>query len=191
MAKAVDIQALLAAVALHIVAEIPGMVRSRHRLGEPPHSFSEVQTSYGFPTPPASAAEPSTRGPNVAVRSWTATADCGTVGKSVARNAFAEAPEAPRQYGNAICFLANYAAAKKPAKLYAREEEPGDWVEGKGSAQSLRPVRDALMTGDLRPFYVGWLRAAIEGSADDDVEPPVPPGLAKLPMGLNAFTGFR
>lgn len=75
-------------------------------------------------------------------------------------------------------------------EFYAHEDVPGEWVEGEGWVQSLRPLRDALMTGDLRPFYLGWLRAAIEGSVDDDVEPPVPPGLAKLSAALKAFADF-
>lgn len=41
----------------------------------------------------------------------------------------------------------------------ANEEAPGDWVEGEGWLPSLRPVRDALLAGDLRPFYLGRLRA--------------------------------
>jgi hypothetical protein len=74
----------------------------------------------------------------------------------------------------------------------ARDEEPpGEWMEGEGWLQSQRPVRDLLLAGDLRPFYLGWLRAAIQGALDDDdVEPPVPPGLGKLSAALKSFAEF-
>jgi hypothetical protein len=71
------------------------------------------------------------------------------------------------------------------------EEPPAEWVEGEGWLQSLLPVRDSLMAGDLRPFYLGWLRAAWQGVVeDDDVEPPVPPGLGKLSGSLKSFAEF-
>ncbi|MGH7136447.1 MAG: hypothetical protein ACREHD_11960 [Pirellulales bacterium] len=73
----------------------------------------------------------------------------------------------------------------------ANDETSGDWVEGEGWLPSFRPVRDALLAGDLRPFYLGWLRAAIQGSTEnDDAEPPVPPGLGKLPAALKALANF-
>jgi hypothetical protein len=73
----------------------------------------------------------------------------------------------------------------------AKEEAPADWVEGQGWLQSLRPVRDALLAGDLRPFYLGWLRAAVQGEGGDDkVEPPVPPGLGKLSAALKSLAEF-
>lgn len=71
------------------------------------------------------------------------------------------------------------------------EDSPGEWLEGEGWLQSLLPVRDALLAGDLRPFYLGWLRAAWQRSVeDDDVEPPVPSGLRKLSEPLKAFAEF-
>lgn len=71
------------------------------------------------------------------------------------------------------------------------EDSPGEWVEGEGWLQALLPVRDAILAGDLRPFYLGWLRAAWQGAVDDDgVEPPVPPGLDKLDGPLKSFAEF-
>ncbi|HVX14885.1 MAG TPA: hypothetical protein VHC22_27090 [Pirellulales bacterium] len=71
------------------------------------------------------------------------------------------------------------------------EEPPHDWEEGERWLPLLRPVRDALMTGDLRPFYLGWLRAAEQGLLDDDaVEPPVPPGLGKPDGAIQALVDF-
>ncbi|HVA46211.1 MAG TPA: hypothetical protein VNH11_07545 [Pirellulales bacterium] len=74
---------------------------------------------------------------------------------------------------------------------FVAQEEPGDWVEGAACLPSLRPVRDALLAGDLRPFYLGWLRAVVQGSVDDEeVEPPVPPGLGKLSPALQSLADF-
>ena len=51
-------------------------------------------------------------------------------------------------------------------------------------------VRAELAAGDLRPLYVAWLAAygawereedVFDRDADDDLEPPVPPGLARSP----------
>ncbi len=73
----------------------------------------------------------------------------------------------------------------------ANEDSPGEWMEGEGWLQALLPVRDALLAGDLRPFYLGWLRAAWQGAVeDDDAEPPVPPGLDKLNGPLKSFAEF-
>jgi hypothetical protein len=71
------------------------------------------------------------------------------------------------------------------------DEPPDEWVEGDRWLPALRPLRDALMAGDLRPFYLGWLRAAQLGLLDEDaVEPPVPPGLGKLGGALDALADF-
>jgi hypothetical protein len=73
----------------------------------------------------------------------------------------------------------------------ANDEEAAGWVDGEGWLRSLRPVRDALLAGDLRPFYLGWLRAAWQGAVDeDDIEPPVPPGLGKLSAPLKSLAEF-
>lgn len=58
-----------------------------------------------------------------------------------------------------------------------------DDVFGENWMEVLLPLRDELLGGDLRALYLGWL--ACVGSdfgelADDDVEPPVPPGLGQL-----------
>jgi hypothetical protein len=52
------------------------------------------------------------------------------------------------------------------------------------------PIRDHLISGDLRPLYVIWLAiAAIQGD-DDTLEPPVPAGLATLPDCLMSLAAF-
>jgi len=60
-------------------------------------------------------------------------------------------------------------------------------------------VRAELAAGDLRPLYVAWLAAygvwerdedAFDRDADDDLEPPVPPGLATLTAAQRALADF-
>jgi hypothetical protein len=72
---------------------------------------------------------------------------------------------------------------------FRSEDESGDWDEDDGSElASLIPLRADLMNGDLRSLYLGWLAAAQSGVLDDeDVEPPVPPGMKKLSASLQSL----
>lgn len=52
-------------------------------------------------------------------------------------------------------------------------------------------ARGSLRRGDLRLLYLAWLVALVRGDVDDDdVEPPVPPGLDHLDEPLKAFVAF-
>jgi hypothetical protein len=60
-------------------------------------------------------------------------------------------------------------------------------------------VRAELAAGDLRPLYLAWLAAygtwerdedAFGREADNELEPPVPPGLGKLTAGQRALADF-
>jgi hypothetical protein len=60
-------------------------------------------------------------------------------------------------------------------------------------------VRSELAAGDLRPLYLAWLAAygawerdedAFDRDADDDLEPPVPPGLGALTAAQRALADF-
>lgn len=68
-------------------------------------------------------------------------------------------------------------------------EEEGDYEEdGEGWLASIIPVRADLAAGDLRALYLGWLLCAQAGQLDDeDVEPPVPPNLARPTASLGAL----
>ena len=74
-----------------------------------------------------------------------------------------------------------------------QEEEPaGEWAEGEAWMPALVSLRSDLMRGDHRALYLGWL-AGIPMRADDDEDegqPPVPPGLAKLSAPLHALADF-
>jgi len=76
---------------------------------------------------------------------------------------------------------------------FISEDEDGyeeDWAEN-GFLASIIPVRAALMHGDLRALYLGWLFCAQNGDFDGlALEPPVPPGLGELSDSLDSLTGF-
>jgi hypothetical protein len=74
---------------------------------------------------------------------------------------------------------------------FRSEDEVGDWEEGEGYMASLIPLRAELMNGDLRCLYLGWLLCAqYEELDEEEMEPPVPPGLAKLSAPLQEFADF-
>jgi hypothetical protein len=73
------------------------------------------------------------------------------------------------------------------------QEEGGmmGWVEGEGWLPRLLPLRDDLLSGDLRLLYLAWLRLCpnlVEyGEDEDPLEPPIPPHLGTLTPPLNTF----
>jgi hypothetical protein len=71
------------------------------------------------------------------------------------------------------------------------DEESGEWQEGEGQLSSMISVRAELARGDLRALYLGWLlRAQVQELDDEDIEPPVPPGLGQLSVSLESFASF-
>jgi hypothetical protein len=79
------------------------------------------------------------------------------------------------------------------------QEEGGDWVDGEPWMPELIGIRAELMRGDLRALYIGWLSSLRDrfghdvddlDEAEDELEPPVPPGLARLSPPLKALTDF-
>lgn len=74
------------------------------------------------------------------------------------------------------------------------EDESGDWEgDEEPKAHSLGRIRDELMAGDKRALYLGWLNAVCQDYTDvedDDVEPPVPPGLLDLSPALTDLADF-
>jgi hypothetical protein len=93
------------------------------------------------------------------------------------------------------CCVGDSAAAwEKDGKVllsFTSDEEGGDWVEGEGELASLIPVRAELMRGDRRLLYLGWLLCVQNQEVEEeDVEPPVPPGLGKLSGPLESCAEF-
>ena len=95
----------------------------------------------------------------------------------------------------AYCAGTSVSAREKAGKVIIRfssEDDAGDdWVEGSGQLAGLIAVRDGLLRGDLRALYLGWLLLAQTGELEDeDLEPPVPPGLGKLNAALEGMADF-
>ncbi len=77
--------------------------------------------------------------------------------------------------------------------LRSSPEEGGGWEQGQGYLAPMLPLRAELLAGDLRCLYLGWLSFVQHGWAKDEdaiVEPPVPPGLAKLTGPLKELAEF-
>jgi hypothetical protein len=75
-------------------------------------------------------------------------------------------------------------------RFEVNDEEP-DLVDGAGWLTSLLPLRNELLSGDLRSLYIGWLAHAWAGNlSDEEEEPPVPPGLRSLSPALDALADF-
>ena len=73
----------------------------------------------------------------------------------------------------------------------SEDEEGDDWVEGEGHLSSLISIRAELARDDLRGLYLGWLLSPQGGGLDDDEpEPPVPAGLARLSASLEGLVEF-
>ena len=112
-------------------------------------------------------------------------------------------PEAASAYGDGEAL--SLKAKKEHVVLeFSSQDESGDeWTEGEHWMPSLISLRAELMRGDYRALYLGWLASLPsrgrddgddwdEEDADDDdrLEPPVPPGLAKLSAPLRAPAEF-
>lgn len=55
--------------------------------------------------------------------------------------------------------------------------------------ERLAPLRDELLSGDLRPLYLGWLAGVTAGEVDNDtVGPEMPPGMGQLSVAQQALT---
>ncbi|HYH99832.1 hypothetical protein [Hyalangium sp.] len=64
-------------------------------------------------------------------------------------------------------------------------------VQGEGWLASLLPLRQELLSGDLRALYLGWLAGVAFGRVGaDEEEPPVPAGLGALSAALTALADF-
>ena len=74
------------------------------------------------------------------------------------------------------------------------DEEGGRWITDEEAAAwmpALLPLRAELAAGDQRALYLAWLAAVgAELLEDEDVEPPVPPGLGRLSASLETLADF-
>lgn len=70
------------------------------------------------------------------------------------------------------------------------DEDGGNWFEGEARLSALAPLRDDILNGDYRMLYLAWLLAAAANDIDEELEPPVPPGLKGLSAPLAEFVRF-
>jgi hypothetical protein len=75
---------------------------------------------------------------------------------------------------------------------FESDQDPDDeWLEPEGVLSSLILLRSDLLRGDYRSLYLGWLLCAQTGQLDEeDLEPPVPPGLNELTASLASLAEF-
>jgi hypothetical protein len=74
---------------------------------------------------------------------------------------------------------------------FTSETDDSEWEEGEGWLSSLISLRADILYGDYRSLYLAWLFCAqMEELEDDELEPPVPPNLAKLNAPLKSFVDF-
>jgi hypothetical protein len=72
------------------------------------------------------------------------------------------------------------------------EDEDGDELcDGEGRLASIVPVRAELAAGDKRLLYLAWL-LCVQGREldEEEVEPPIPPGLGELSGPLRSLADF-
>ncbi|MGN6368108.1 MAG: hypothetical protein ACTHN5_07605 [Phycisphaerae bacterium] len=77
--------------------------------------------------------------------------------------------------------------------VFESGDESGDWDGEEVTMAELAPIREEVLSGDLRPLYLGWLAGISDPYADiedDALEPPVPAGLKSLTPAQKAFATF-
>lgn len=101
------------------------------------------------------------------------------------------APKTAAGYKAGDC-LSHTSRADHVVLSFCSEDEEGDgWAEGDGWLASMIPIRAALMSGDHRALYLGWLLAVQSDEVDEDtLEPKVPPGLGELDGSLAQLVDF-
>lgn len=73
--------------------------------------------------------------------------------------------------------------------IWRDEIEADDWLDGSGLLTRLSPLREDILRGDLRLFYLVWLMAVEDELVEDEAIEPLP-GLAPLSPGLTAAADF-
>lgn len=74
---------------------------------------------------------------------------------------------------------------------FEADDENGEDVEGEKWLASLLPLREELLSGDLRCLYLGWLAGMRDEESREGAEaPPIPPGLRSLSSAQTALADF-
>ncbi len=100
-------------------------------------------------------------------------------------------PETAAAFKASDCFSCRHRGDHVVLSFRSEDEEDYEWAEGEGWLSSLLPIRAALMHGDYRSLYLGWLLAVQAEEVDEDaLEPAVPPGLSELDAPLDQLAQF-
>jgi hypothetical protein len=100
-------------------------------------------------------------------------------------------PKTARLYCSGECASVREKKGKVMLTFVSEDGDGGEWVDGEGQLSSMISVRSELASGDLRCLYLGWLLNVQHGDLDDDdIEPPVPPGLSRLSASLESLAAF-
>lgn len=100
-------------------------------------------------------------------------------------------PQAVRPYADCDGLSLRHNGERVILTFEADTDDRGDWSEGEGQLARLLPLRADLARGDLRALYLGWLACLrTEEPDEEELEPPVPPGLAQLNGPLAALAEF-
>ncbi len=95
------------------------------------------------------------------------------------------------EYGAGSSLSSHHTGNQVIVSFTAEEVEEDEWEDGEGWLASLVQVRTALMRGDHRALYLGWLLAVQADEVDDDTpEPAVPTGLGRLDAPLKHLAQF-
>ncbi len=74
---------------------------------------------------------------------------------------------------------------------FEAQSEMDDWDDGTGWMGSLLSLRSDLLRGDRRCLYLGWLLCVqCDEFSEEELEPPVPPGLGQLSAPLHSLIEF-
>ena len=100
-------------------------------------------------------------------------------------------PKTAQMYCPGRGAFANEKNGKVILTFDSEDEDGGEWIEGEGLLSSLISVRAEIAGGDLRGIYLGWLLCVQNDELDEEeIEPPVPPGLGKLSASLESLVDF-
>lgn len=94
-------------------------------------------------------------------------------------------------YCNGDNFSAHLSNDKLILDFSSESEDAGEWEEEGLRLSPFLSLRSDLSRGDLRCLYLAWLsNLQNEDYDDEELEPPVPPGLAQLSPVLINFADF-
>jgi FtsZ-interacting cell division protein YlmF len=101
-------------------------------------------------------------------------------------------PELASEYSDDDSACTRVIKDKIIVSFKCEEVDDDVWVEAEELLSSMISIRNELANGDYRALYLGWLSGIQywEETDDDEVEPPVPPGLADLSESLENLVDF-